>query len=79
MHMIVMLHVLVQGGVLDAAQSVSLQQLTAWGSETLAHPVINAFTRVSDYVELGGRHRYSSIGNLILVTLSFDYFVMYPL
>lgn len=66
MFMIVILHVLKQGGVLDGARALSPQYEAAWLLETAAFCAVNCYGIISGYVGVDGKYRFSNIALLWL-------------
>ena len=61
MLMIVILHVLKHGGVLDSTETFSVEYRTAWFIEICAYCAVNCYALISGYVGLYSRHKYSSL------------------
>lgn len=59
-------HIMVHGGVLDAAPALSLRYETAWFLNTAAFCAVNVYVLIAGYVGIAARHRWS---NLIYLTL----------
>lgn len=80
MLMIVTLHVLLHGGILDAALPGTVNYGAAWFLETAAYCGVNCYALISGYVGVGARYRYSNIlylwlqvsGINVLVTVIFS-------
>lgn len=53
MYMVVMLHVLGNGGILEGAEKFSLNYYTAWFLETAAYCAVNVFAMITGYVMAG--------------------------
>ncbi len=74
MLMVVTLHVLGQGGVLEAAFGQGGKYEIAWVLETACYSAVNCFALISGYVGLRAKHRYANIAALwlqvLLVTLA---------
>lgn len=66
MYMVVVLHVLGQGGALQEAMSPSLQYQSAWFLKILCFGAVNCYALISGYVGINSRYRYSSIAYLWL-------------
>lgn len=60
MWMVVILHVLLQGGVLENLEKGSFRYMTAWFLEAAAYGAINCYGLISGYVGVKTRHRISS-------------------
>lgn len=61
MFMVVVLHVLGQGGILKAAKNSSAQFCFAWILEIAAYCAVNCYALISGYVGYYSKHRYSSL------------------
>lgn len=66
MLMVVFLHILGQGGILDAVAPLSAQYCTACFLESAAFCAVNCYALISGYVGICARYRYS---NLVLLWL----------
>ena len=66
MLMIVILHVLLQGGILKRLEESSWRYMTAWYLEAAAYGAVNFYGLISGYVGIKSRQRYSSIAALWL-------------
>lgn len=79
MFMVVILHTLGNGGVLDAATPLSIQYEAAWFLEIAAYCAVNCYAIISGYVGVTAKYRYSNIVVLwlrvvfytVLITLVF--------
>lgn len=71
MLMIVMLHLLGHGGVLDATVRDTPQYGAAWLLEVAAYSAVDIFGLISGYVGYGGRHGLSAAVRLCCTTLFF--------
>ena len=72
MFMIVMLHSLGHGGVLNAAVPMSLNYMTAWLLEGAAFCAVNCFALVSGFVGLRSRFRLANIAALWLQVVFYN-------
>lgn len=61
MSMIVMLHVLGHGGVLNASTQNTVGYGVAWFLESAAYCAVNCYALISGYVGYGTKHKYSNI------------------
>lgn len=66
MYMVVVLHVLGQGGVLSSAQWMSKRYMAAWWLEIAAFCAVNCFGLISGYVGYGSKFRWSKLVGLWL-------------
>lgn len=66
MSMIVMLHVLGHGGVLNASAQNTVGYGVAWFLESAAYCAVNCYALISGYVGYGTKHKYSNIVVLYL-------------
>lgn len=66
MYMVVVLHVLGQGGVLSSTQWMSKRYMAAWWLETAAYCAVNCFGLISGYVGYGSKFRWSKLVGLWL-------------
>lgn len=66
MYMVVVLHILGRGGVLNAAPRGSTNYVAAWFLETAAYCAVNCYALISGYVGINSRYSYKSIVNLWL-------------
>lgn len=64
MYMVVILHVLGQGGVLNNTQWMSKRYMTAWWLEIAAYCAVNCFGLISGYVGYGSKFRWSKLASL---------------
>ena len=64
--MIVMLHVLSQGGILAAAPDLTVRGEFMWWLQIGCLGFVNVFALISGYVGIGGKHKLSSALNLWL-------------
>ncbi len=75
MLMVVGLHVLLQGGILKAAEGVSGNYEVVWLMRAACYGAVNCFALVSGYVGVYGKHRYANIASLWLQVV-FTYVVL---
>lgn len=61
MLMIVILHVLLHGGILDSLKTPGLRYMTAWYLEAAVFGAVNCYGLISGYVGVKSKQRYSSI------------------
>ena len=66
MYMVVVLHVLKQGGILDNLPVLSARYEVAWLLEIVCYVAVNCYALISGYVGLGAKHQYASIIKLWL-------------
>lgn len=66
MGMVVFLHVLLRGGILTSAGSLSINYKVAWGFETAAYCAVNCYGLISGYVGYKSKFRVS---NLVMLWL----------
>lgn len=71
MVLVVVLHVLGQGGVLAAVESVALKDQAMWFLETAAFCATDCFALISGYVGVTSKYRYS---NIVLMWLRVAYY-----
>lgn len=69
MLMVVILHVLGAGGVLDATTPRSASFFFAWALEILCYCAVNTFAAISGYVGIASKHKISGIATLTLQVL----------
>lgn len=72
MYMVVILHILGQGGVLEHTSWLSGQYITAWGLEIAAYCAVNCFGLISGYVGYESKFRWSKLISLWLQVLFFS-------
>lgn len=72
MYMVVILHVLGQGGVLTNTQWMSKRYIAAWGLEIAAYCAVNCFGLISGYVGCGAKFRWSKLASLWLQVAFFS-------
>lgn len=83
MFLVVLLHVLGQGGILGSTEAGSANFKTAWLLEAAAFCAADCYALISGYVGVGAKHKYANILNLylevifytILITLGFKYYM----
>lgn len=61
MMMVIILHLLGQGGVLDRTAWMSGQYQTAWFLEIAAYCAVNCYALISGYVGINGKYKYYNI------------------
>lgn len=61
MLMIVILHILGVGGILDACEPMSVQYVTAWFLEAACYCSVNCYALISGYVGLCAPYKYTNI------------------
>lgn len=66
MFSVVLLHILGQGGVLDAAKPLSLNYELAWFLECAAYCAVNCYALISGYVGIDHQHKFTNILRLWL-------------
>lgn len=66
MFMVVVLHMLGNGGVLDTAEPLSVNYSVSWLLEIFAFCAVNCYALISGYVGLGANYKYSNIITLWL-------------
>ena len=82
MFMVLLLHILGQGGVLNALDSSSPKYAVAWFIEIAAYCAVNCYALISGYVGIRSKYKYSNIAFLwiqtvfytLLITLIFSIF-----
>lgn len=72
MLMIVVLHILGQGRVLDNTEFLSVNYTVAWLIEVGALCAVNCYALISGYVGLGSKHKYTGIAMLWLQVLLYN-------
>ena len=72
MLMIVVLHILGQGRVLDNTEFLSVNYTVAWLIEIGALCAVNCYALISGYVGLGAKHKYTGIAMLWLQVLFYN-------
>lgn len=83
MLMVILLHVLGRGGILEAASPMSAQYEAAWFLEIMAYCSVNCYALISGYVGIYSKYKYQNIILLWLrvvfytlsITLLFSVFV----
>lgn len=86
MFMVVILHILGHGGVLEHAIDLSLNDTVAWFIEILCYPAVNLFALTTGYLCIDRKFKYKNICSLwilvffysILITLIFKGFSFIP-
>lgn len=66
MFMVVVLHVLGQGGILDNTPNLSIAGETFWFFEIACYCAVNIYAIISGYVGLKSKHKYSNLISLSL-------------
>ncbi len=66
MYMVVILHILKQGGILENLPMLSARYEIAWFLEIACYGAVNCYALISGYVGLDAQHKYSSIIKLWL-------------
>ena len=61
MFMVVVLHVLGRGGVLQATKDLSLNYWVSWSLEIAALCAVNCYAIISGYVGYGRKTKYSNL------------------
>lgn len=72
MLMVLILHVLGGGGILDAATPLSRNYNAAWLLETLSYCAVDCYVIITGYVHMGNRYRLSSYVLLWLQVLTYS-------
>ena len=84
MFMVVVLHVLGRGGVLQTAPRGSINYNAAWLLETSAYCAVNCYALISGYVGVDSKYRYKSIIYLwcrvvfYMAAITAFYYVVFP-
>ena len=73
MMMVPILHILGQGGVIEATPKPSAAYNIEWILETAAYCSINCYAIISGYVGYGAKHKYS---NLMYITLQVIFYLL---
>lgn len=73
MFLVVFLHVLGRGGVLESAPILSVNYEIAWFIEIAAYCAVNCYALISGYVGIRGHYRYS---NLVLLWLRVAFYTI---
>lgn len=73
MFMVVVLHVLGHGGVLDATPEGTVNNAAAWLPECFAFCAVNGYGLITGYVHYGSKYRLSSIALLWLQTVVYSF------
>lgn len=76
MQMIVMLHILGDGGVLEAVTPLSLNYNIAWLIESLVYCAVNGYALISGYVHIDAKYKISSLVMLWLQTIFYTIGIM---
>lgn len=66
MLMVVVLHILGQGGVLKTAERLSLGYESAWFLEIICYCAVNCYALISGYVGVDAKYKYSNIAYIWL-------------
>ena len=61
MFMVVILHVLGQGGILNTVSSLSLNYEIAWFLEISAYCAVNCYALISGYVGINSKFKFTNI------------------
>lgn len=72
MFMVVILHVLGHGGVLDATNQLTVKYGVSWLIESLAYCAVNCYALISGYVYISGRYKFSSLVQICLQALVYS-------
>ena len=72
MLMIVLLHILGHGGILDAVSPMTGKYAVLWLMEAFAYCAVNCYALISGYVHFGSRYRFSSFGLIYLQALLYS-------
>ena len=72
MLMVVILHVLGHGGVLDATTPLSAKYCVSWLIESFAYCAVNCYALISGYVYFNGKYRFSSMARMWLQALLYS-------
>lgn len=72
MFMVVVLHILGHGGVIDAAGPMTAKYSVLWLMEALAYCAVNCYALISGYVYFGSRYRLSSFALIYLQALLYS-------
>jgi surface polysaccharide O-acyltransferase-like enzyme len=72
MFMVVILHVLGQGGVLTNIQHLTLKGEIFWGIEIACYCAVNCYALISGYVGINAKHKYVNIISLSLQVLFYS-------
>lgn len=76
MQMVVILHILGDGGVLEAAEPFSLTYYAAWLLESFAYCAVNCYVLITGYFYIDGRYKISSLATLWLQTITYTLGIM---
>lgn len=66
MYMVVVLHILKQGGILENLPVLSVRYETAWFLEIACYGAVNCYALISGYVGLEAQHKYTALVKLWL-------------
>lgn len=69
MYLVVLTHVLGNGGILEATAPMSRQHLAAWFLEIAAYCTVNCYALISGYVGITAKYKYQNIAILWLRTV----------
>ena len=72
MLMVVVLHVLGQGGVLEASGTLTVKYGASWLLESFAFCAVNCYAMITGYVYIHGRYRFSSLIQIWLQALVYS-------
>ena len=75
MFMVVMLHLLGGGGILDNTQELSLRSELFWTVEVICYCAVNVYAIISGYVGLKAKHKFTNLINLC-IQITFYSFVI---
>ena len=80
MMMVVLLHVLGQGGILDGSDPLTVKSETAWLLEIGAYSAVNIYAMISGYVGYGRKYKYSGLvySGAFLHGAYYDYILHLP-
>ncbi len=76
MFMVVILHVLGDGGILDAAEPLSFHYNVAWLLETFSYCAVNGYVLITGYFYIDGKYHVSSLIMLWLQTVLYTFGIM---
>lgn len=72
MFMVVVIHVLERGGVLAAAEPMTVKYGLSWLIKSFVYCAVNCYALISGYVHFGGRYRFSSLLQIWLQALIYS-------
>ena len=72
MFMVVILHILGHGGVLEHALDLTLNDTVAWFIEILCYPAVNIFALTTGYLCIDRKFKYKNIINLYILVLFYN-------